>query len=252
MIRFQNKFDNISNKMLKNILYTFNNFTRSSVKHSACLSHKSKPEVKEKLLETSDVIKYLESSPDYEEIKDKVPRPLLRKYKAPENMYIINKKTAKEIVNTIKDKINSTSPIIEVNPGFGFITEELLKYYNNSIYMYETYNQFVPHLSKLQEKYPRRIILKFEDFFGIWKLAFQDKMDEGNRVEELLGNLCIKDAVSADRSVNIIGSMPGLSFVRHLINNIIFHNTTNQLGKPELFITMPGQNYEIMEKKGGN
>lgn len=48
-----------------------------------------------------------------------------------------------------------------------------------------------------------------------------------------------------DRDVKIIGSMPGLSFVRHLINNIIFHGTTNQLGRPDLFITMPGQHYEV-------
>lgn len=39
--------------------------------------------------------------------------------------------------------------------------------------------------------------------------------------------------------------MPGLSFVRHMINNIVFHNTTGQLGKPDLFITMPAHHYEV-------
>lgn len=97
---------------------------------------------------------------------------------------------------------------------------------------------------KLQEKYPGRIKFKVADFFGMWKLAFKDKMDQGNRIEELLGDLCTDDK---DRVVKIIGSMPGLSFVKHLINNIIFHNSTNQLGKPDLFITMPGHHYKIMK-----
>ncbi|KAJ8714052.1 hypothetical protein PYW08_007672 [Mythimna loreyi] len=158
-------------------------------------------------------------------------------------MYLINKETAKEIVNTIKERINNNSPLIEVNPGFGFLTEELLQCQNNPIYMYEMSSQFSTHLSKIQEKYPGRVIFKVADFFGMWKLAFKDKIDQGNRIQELLGDLCTDDK---ERVVKIIGSMPGLSFVKHLVNNIIFHNSTNQLGKPDLFITMPGHHYEFL------
>lgn len=35
--------------------------------------------------------------------------------------------------------------------------------------------------------------LKLADFFGMWKLAFKDKIDQGNRIEELLGELCTDD-----------------------------------------------------------
>ncbi|PZC80878.1 hypothetical protein B5X24_HaOG213865 [Helicoverpa armigera] len=108
-------------------------------------------------------------------------------------MYIINKKTANEIVNTIKNRINNDSPLIEVNPGFGFLSEELLQCQNNPIYMYEMSSQFTTHINKLKEKYPGRIKFKVADFFGMWKLAFKDKMDQGNRIEELLGDLCTDD-----------------------------------------------------------
>ncbi|XP_047033927.1 dimethyladenosine transferase 2, mitochondrial isoform X1 [Helicoverpa zea] len=218
---------------------------KNNLKYYLRLCHKTNRQQKEKPLPklATDVVNYINSTPDYKDIKDKVPNALLKKYKSPESMYIINKKTANEIVNTIKNRINNDSPLIEVNPGFGFLSEELLQCQNNPIYMYEMSSQFSTHINKLQEKYPGRIKFKVADFFGMWKLAFKDKMDQGNRIEELLGDLCTDDK---DRVVKIIGSMPGLSFVKHLINNIIFHNSTNQLGKPDLFITMPGHHYKFL------
>lgn len=34
---------------------------------------------------------------------------------------------------------------------------------------------------------------KVADFFGMWKLAFQDKMDDGHRMSDLLGDLATDD-----------------------------------------------------------
>ncbi|XP_035449183.1 dimethyladenosine transferase 2, mitochondrial [Spodoptera frugiperda] len=217
----------------------------SNLKFHLRLSQKTSRQPKEKPPPklATDVVNYINSTPEYSDIANKIPNSLLRKYKTPESMYLINKKTAKEIVKTIKDSINNDSPLIEVNPGFGYLSEELLRCQKNPIYMYEMSNQFSSHLCKLQELHPGRVKLKLADFFGMWKLAFKDKIDQGNRIEELLGELCTDDK---SRVVKIIGSMPGLSFVKHLINNIIFHNTTNQLGKPDLFITMPGYHYEFL------
>lgn len=124
--------------------------TRTRLKVSLRLCHKtSKKQAKEKPPPklATDVVNYLESVPDYENIKDKVPRSLLRKYKTPESMYLINRKTAKHIANNIKDNVSVGSPIIEVNPGFGFLTEELLECQSNPIFMYELSNQFSFHLS---------------------------------------------------------------------------------------------------------
>ncbi|KAI8425001.1 hypothetical protein MSG28_006888 [Choristoneura fumiferana] len=44
-------------------------------------------------------------------------------------------------------------------------------------------------------EHPGRVKLKIADFFGMWKLAFQDKIDQGNRIEELLGDLATDDPV---------------------------------------------------------
>lgn len=92
-----------------------------------------------------DVLKCLENCAEYHDIKDKLPKNLLRKYKSPESMYLINKKTAKDIVSTIQNHLNN-SPIIEVNPGLGLITKHLLNCQKNHIYLYESSNYFSQHL----------------------------------------------------------------------------------------------------------
>lgn len=231
--------------MFPTLFYKMKTKSKHIVYFSARLRHKlNKKNEKEAPRTAPDVIQFLDSSPENRAIKEKLPKFLFRKYKAPENMYLINSKTAKVIANVVKNHLSKESPIIEVNPGLGFLSEELLKCQENPIYMYEISNHFSQHLNVLEKQYPGRIHLKVADFFGMWKLAFQDKMDHGNRIQELLGCLITNNN---DRIVKIIGSMPGLSFVRHLINNIVFHNTTNQLGRPDLFITMPGHQYEIMK-----
>ncbi|XP_072929855.1 dimethyladenosine transferase 2, mitochondrial [Epargyreus clarus] len=191
----------------------------------------------------SDVTTYLESTAEYENIKKILPKSLLRKYKSPESMYLINEKTAKEIAKSVKNVLDDGSPIVEVNPGVCILTKELLQMHKRELYLYETSNHFAPILDDLQKQYPGRVKYKIADFFGMWKLAFQDKMDGGNRVKDLLGTLSTEDN---ERIIKVIGAMPGLNFMKHLINTIIFHNTGNQLGRPDLFITMPSHHYEFL------
>ncbi|XP_047536831.1 dimethyladenosine transferase 2, mitochondrial [Vanessa atalanta] len=192
---------------------------------------------------SQDVVKYLETSPEYKNIINVVPKNLLRKYKSPETMYLINHKTAKEITETLVKYLRKDAPVVEVNPGFGFLTRELLRCQPNRIYLYESSNHFVQFLNDIKTQHPDRIKYKIADFFGMWKLAFQDKMDQGNRIEKLLEELATDDN---DRILSIVGAMPSLSFVKHLINTIVFHNATSHLGRPDLYIVMPGHYYEFL------
>lgn len=113
-------------------------------RHSkAVKQHENKPEPKV----ATDVVNYLESTTEYKEIVDKIPKSLLRKYKAPETMYLINKNTAKCITETLESNIGKESPIVEINPGFGFLTRELLERRKNPIYLYEISNHFSQYLT---------------------------------------------------------------------------------------------------------
>ncbi|XP_045776377.1 dimethyladenosine transferase 2, mitochondrial [Maniola jurtina] len=212
-------------------------FKRFRHKVNKQLEDKPEPKV------AADVMNYLKNSTDYKEIVDKVPKTLLKKYKAPETMYLINKNTAKNITETLVNYISNDAPIVEINPGFGFLTRELLQCQKKSIYLYEISNHFSQFITEIQSQFPDRIHFKSGDFFGMWKLAFKDKLDDGNRLKELLGDLATDDN---DRILNIIGAMPSLTFVKHLITTIVFHNETSQLGRPDLYIAMPGHHYEFL------
>ncbi|CAF4911308.1 unnamed protein product [Pieris macdunnoughi] len=189
------------------------------------------------------LMNYLNSNKEYNDVVPHLPRMLLKKYKTPETMYLINRKTAKDISTIITRNFEKEAPIVEVNPGLGFLTEEILRNQNNPVYLYESTKFFQKSLQELHEKYPNRIIYKIADFFGMWKLAFQDKIDQGNRIKDLLGDLAT-DKIG--RKLQIVGATPGLSFVKHLINTIVFHNITNQLGRPDLFIILPTHHYEFL------
>ncbi|XP_032521507.2 dimethyladenosine transferase 2, mitochondrial [Danaus plexippus] len=191
----------------------------------------------------ADVMKYLESHEEYKNIINVLPKTLLKKYKTPETMYLINRKTAVDMSQTIFKYLDKDAPVIEVNPGFGYITEEFLKHRKTPIYLYENFHYFKEIFNDIKIKYKEQVKYKNADFFGMWKLAFQDKMDQGSRIPELLGELATTDN---GRLISIIGAMPSLSFVRHLINTIVFHNTTSQLGRPDLYIAMSGSNYEFL------
>ncbi|XP_045502971.1 dimethyladenosine transferase 2, mitochondrial [Colias croceus] len=225
-----------------------NKFKPHRLRLCARLKHKENKQNEEIQIEkgakyATDLMNYLESNEEYKNIIPCLPKVLLKKYKTPETMYIINKNTARDIADTIKGHFDKHAPIVEVNPGLGFLTEAILRCQKNPVYLYESSNYFSNILNDLQQKYPERIKYKTADFFGMWKLAFQDKMDDGNRIKELLGDLATENT---GRKIKIVGAMPGLSFVRHLINTIVFHNTTNQLGRPDLFIIIPVHHYEFL------
>lgn len=127
---------------------------RYPLKSCVRLRHKTNKQTAEKPAPkvASDVVNYLESSPEYHGLIDKLPKTLLRKYKAPESMYLINKNTASNIAKAVKSKLVGDAPVVEVNPGLGFLTQELLKSDIKHIYLYESSNHFDAVL-KVSRKY---------------------------------------------------------------------------------------------------
>lgn len=122
--------------------------TNNPIVLSLRLRHKlnKQNDAKESPKLAADVVNYLKSFPEYEGLIKQLPKSLLKKYKNPESMYLINKKTAKEIAKTIKSSLDK-SPVVEVNPGLGILSEELLQVHRGPHFMYECSTHFIPHLS---------------------------------------------------------------------------------------------------------
>nr|CAD7425591.1 unnamed protein product [Timema monikensis] len=167
----------------------------------------------------------------------------------------------KDIVSIIKDDLlHGDSPVLEANPGLGLITEALLRQGIPRVRLYEASPPFVRHLnvmflsglgslsrkqfwvepgSTLKEKYNDRITLMHCDLFSMWKMVFQDKLDNGARMDTVLEGIAKRswtDGIEA--AMKIVGVLPSLGFIKHLLNSITFHTGIMVYGRPELYLIM--------------
>ncbi|GLV43499.1 mitochondrial transcription factor B2 [Carabus blaptoides fortunei] len=166
--------------------------------------------------------KYMSSNEHLKKIKDDIPVRLLRKNrKAPDDLYLVDSVVAANIAASLKPYILSgNKTILETNPGFGFITRELLDY------------------GKLDCEYPGCLTIFNRDFFSIWKLSYQDRHDNGDRVKRLLSGIENRDW-SQEPTLAIIGTLATSNFIRHLILSLIFQFGVMTFGRCELYLVLP-------------
>lgn len=76
------------------------------------------------------------------------PETLLRKkHKSPEHMYIANPEGAKAILPHILNGYKSNVPFVEVNPGIGLLTKQLLQQkVITDLRLFESHREFLPTL----------------------------------------------------------------------------------------------------------
>lgn len=122
---------------------------------------------------------------------DLFPDKLLnKKHKTPTCMYIANEKAAHDISNLLAPYFEQSScdTILEFNPGIGAFSRRLLDNEQKfkKIILMESLEYFMENLQEMHTLYPERVKVKHGDFVNMWKLVYQDKIDNGTRVQELL------------------------------------------------------------------
>lgn len=92
-----------------------------------------------KLSRSKELFKYLESQKGSYDIESLASPYLLKIHQVvPESLYLVSSSTAKSIVNLIGDKLKGNIPVVEVNPGIGCLTKELLNYGITDISLFES------------------------------------------------------------------------------------------------------------------
>lgn len=129
---------------------------------------------------------------------DLFPDKLLnKKQKTPANMYLTSENIAAEINKHLQPffRESSCDTILEMNPGIGVFTRKLLDYEEKfkKIILMESMDYFLNNLQELHTLYPDRVKVKCADFVNIWKLVFQDKVDNGSRIQDLLCDVPQRD-----------------------------------------------------------
>lgn len=92
-----------------------------------------------KLSRSKELFKYLESLKGSYDIESLASPYLLKIHQVvPESLYLVSSSTAKSIVNLIGDKLKGNIPVVEVNPGIGCLTKELLNHGITDICLFES------------------------------------------------------------------------------------------------------------------
>ncbi|XP_037821575.1 dimethyladenosine transferase 2, mitochondrial [Lucilia sericata] len=174
---------------------------------------------------------------------DLFPDKLLnKKQKTPSHLYITNEQTAHQI-NKHLEPFFQQSPcdtILELNPGIGAFTRRLLDNEEKfkKIILMETMDYFMGNLQEMHTLYPERVKVKQGDLVNIWKLVYQDKMDNGSRVQDLLRDIPNRQ-FEEEPNILLFGAVGSYQFFKHLINSIIFQNSFLNLGRAEMYFVVP-------------
>lgn len=136
------------------------------------------------------------------------------------NPFLINEKVSNHFATLIKDDLLlNMSYVVELNPGYGLLTKDLLEAGIEHIHLYENRSIFYSELYNLQKIFPNRIIITETNFLKISKLLYiPDKLKYFNQ----LFNNVSKRKWEEQSYMQIIGTLVNSQFIRHIILSTIF------------------------------
>jgi dimethyladenosine transferase 2 len=95
-------------------------------------------------------------TPEQVDILRKFPEKLLRKkIKTPEHLYIADPNTAKIISKYLIQDVVKEKPFLEINPGLGLLTKELLDNTENKILLFEAEEKFAASMKVILKSFSK-------------------------------------------------------------------------------------------------
>ncbi|GAB0092805.1 rRNA adenine N(6)-methyltransferase [Sergentomyia squamirostris] len=186
-----------------------------------------------------NIIEYFKSKHQSAQLEGFPSDYLIKKQQTPDHLYIVDESVAKTVAGIVCKNSQDDSPIVEINPGLGILTQELLKVSKQKIHLYEVDNEFNGFLEELVKKNRRRLSLRNADLVFLYKLAYQDKLDNGNRVESLLNDKLPKRNWKEAPNARIVGAVGSQNFFRHLVYSVIYQSSLLSYGRSEMFLIVP-------------
>uniref|UniRef100_A0A182NRT5 rRNA adenine N(6)-methyltransferase n=1 Tax=Anopheles dirus TaxID=7168 RepID=A0A182NRT5_9DIPT len=148
--------------------------------------------------------------------------------------YVANRATAQRIADIVTQDLSPDRLLVEVNPGPGLLTEQILQRNVHNFRLYEADASFE---AKLRAMNLPKDALRIADFNGLWRLSYLDGFDSGRRVLNLLADIAHRrwqDEINF-RLFSVIGSV---KFLRYLLNSITYQSEFYSLGRYEMILVM--------------
>lgn len=151
--------------------------------------------------------------------------------------FLINDNVSNNFVKLIKDDLLlNMSYVVELNPGFGLLTKDLLEAGIKYIHLYENRNIFYLKLLNLQKIFPNQVTITKTNFLKLSKLLYiPNKLKEFN---QLFDNVS-KKKWEEESYMQIVGILINSQFIRHIILSIIFQTGIMINGRVIFYLALP-------------
>ncbi|XP_034940013.1 dimethyladenosine transferase 2, mitochondrial [Chelonus insularis] len=142
--------------------------------------------------------------------KQDAPSECLEKKKTPKMMYLLNKKGAEQFASIIvKELLKNNVPVLEMQPGFGFLTQLLLDAGVPEIYLYEQKEKFIETLEAMSKKYSQRIHIRKYNLLQLHKIGFLDFIKDEDTLGKVFSGIELANDFNKP-SFQIVGPMPNI------------------------------------------
>ncbi|KAK0182839.1 hypothetical protein PV327_000933 [Microctonus hyperodae] len=136
----------------------------------------------------------------------------------------------------VNDLVKKTSFILEINPGYGYVTDELLENKVPYIHLYETEPNYIESLKLLSKKYPDRISIRPYNLLTLSKIEYKDRIKKSEQMDVIFQG-AIKKSWNDEPSMHIIGAVPSMKFFYYLRNSILSQYLSNY-GRISLYLAI--------------
>ncbi|XP_043480369.1 dimethyladenosine transferase 2, mitochondrial [Leptopilina heterotoma] len=182
-------------------------------------------------LEISNYLKSIKS----EYLIEHLPKSFCRSVKNSQKIYLVNRKVAEKCAMLLKDELTKDSDmfIAEAGPGFGFLTENLLKMSIEKIYLYEPLKPLlIPNslLRNIIKNNSDRLVLRECDLLEMWSMVFREAQGQTNLVEKMLHGT--KTRKWKDKPyMTVIGTLSSENFIKQLIMDVLSQSGFTKRGR---------------------
>ncbi|XP_057337907.1 dimethyladenosine transferase 2, mitochondrial [Microplitis mediator] len=144
-----------------------------------------------------------------------IPRECLKKVRVPQSLHLLNKTTAKEFSSMIVNDVKPNIPVLEMNPGPGFLTEELLRNGVSRVYLYERLRKFDWYLDPLVKKYGNRVEVRHHNILSLQYIEITD-LKAGNTNMQKIFEGIEKKQWHEEPAMQIVGAVSNGQFLSYL------------------------------------
>lgn len=154
-------------------------------------------------------------------------------------LYLMNADIAKKIADVvIADRGSEDLHVMQMYPGLGLLTKELLEAGMKKIHMYEGIEYFWPGLIELQRQYPDRLQLHQMNFTCVLDMSFKDWKNGAGLLDAHFADVK-KQPWSNRATFEVIGSMGTPNFLYRLVRSLLFQHRFRQWGRWILYLCVP-------------